>query len=134
MTVCKGFGVCLFVCLFFVKASLSQPENLSFNIKNQQCTNPVRIAKGFNDLFTSFFTHTDDYVVKTSLELEVQNKNTMLFGSDQVLVKIKKLPADKAVGPDHLVIVLLCAFSAPWQLSKPQFLCHVLILLYLPIE
>ena len=86
----------------FVKASCSQPENLSFNINNQQCTDPERIAKGFNDLFTSFFTHTDDSVKITSPELEVQNKNIMSFGSDQVLDKIKKLLADKAVGLDDI--------------------------------
>ena len=33
----------------FVKASRSQTENLSFNINDQQCTDPVQIAKGFND-------------------------------------------------------------------------------------
>ena len=95
----------------FVKASRSQPENLSFNINNNQCTDPVQIAKGFNDLFSSFFTQTDDSVEITSPTLEIQNKNTMSFGYNQVLSRIKKLAADKAVGPDNISarMLKLCA-------------------------
>ena len=40
--------------LSFVKSTRSQPENLSFNINNQQGTDPAKIAQEFNDLFASF--------------------------------------------------------------------------------
>ena len=85
---------------------------LSISITTAQCSDPVRIAKGFNDLFTSFFTHTDDFVETTSPE-HLQNKNIMSSGSDQVLDKIKKLPADKAVGPDDISARMLkmCAYN-----------------------
>ena len=53
----------------FVKSTRSQPENLSFNINNQKCTDPDKIAQEFNDLYASFFTHNDDTVEITSPEL-----------------------------------------------------------------
>ena len=67
----------------FVKSTRSQPENLSFNINNQQCTDPAKIVQECNDLFASFFTHNDHTV-----ELEVQNICIMSFSSDMVLDRI----------------------------------------------
>ena len=91
----------------FVESTRSQPENLSFNINNQQCTDPAKIAQEFNDLFASlffffFFTHNDDTVEITSPELEVQNICIISFTYDMVLDRIKNLGADKAVGPDNI--------------------------------
>ena len=57
----------------------------SFNISNQQCTDPAKIAQEFSDLFTSLFKHNDDTVEITSPELEVHNICIKSFSSDMVL-------------------------------------------------
>ena len=60
-----------------------------------------------------FFTHNDDTVEITSPEHEVQNICIMSFTSDMVLDRIKKLGADKAVGPDNISgrMLKMCADS-----------------------
>ena len=73
----------------FVKSTRSQPDNLSFNINNEQGMDPAKIVQEFNDFFASFFTHNDDTVEITSPELEVQNICILLFSSDMVLDRIK---------------------------------------------
>jgi hypothetical protein len=95
----------------FVKSSRSQPENLSFEVNNELCTDPSQIAEGFNDLFASFFTPTDDNVVITSPELEVPQLGDFSVTSSMVLRRIKQLSPDKAVGPDNISgrMLKLCA-------------------------
>ncbi|XP_072046304.1 uncharacterized protein [Amphiura filiformis] len=104
----------------FVKSSRSQPENISFNIDNLPCTAPDLIAQRFNDLFFFFFTHTDDTVEITSPELIVEPFSNTRFNSEMVLNRIKKLAADKAVGPDNISgrMLKMCAHSIAPVLAR----------------
>ena len=101
----------------FVKSTRSQPENLSFNINNQQCTDPAKIAQEFNDLFARFFfffAHNDHTVEITSPELKVQNICIMsVLVLTWFLTELKKIGADKAVGPDNISgrMLKMCADS-----------------------
>ena len=86
----------------FVKSTRSQPENLSLILITSSVRILPKLLKNSMIFSPVFFTHNDHTVEITSPELEVQNICIMSFSSDMVLDRIKKLGADKAVGPDNI--------------------------------
>ena len=104
----------------FVRAQRAEPDSLSFVINDNQTSYPSDIADGFNKLFSSYFTNSDQIREVTSPELDVPTISHLIITNDMVCDKIKSLSPDKAVGPDDIScrMLKLCSNSISPVLTR----------------
>lgn len=96
----------------FVRSQLAEPDLKSFFINDTQTSKTIEIANGFSNLFSSYFTNSNDVREVTSPELDVPyTVSRLIVTDDMVRGNLKKLSPDKAVGPDDYLPVLTRIFK-----------------------
>ena len=80
----------------FVRAQRAEPDSLSFVINDNQTSNPSDIADGFNKLFSSYFTNSEQIREVTSPELDVPTISHLIITNDMVyMTKSSRFPLIK---------------------------------------